>query len=199
MRHLAVFLLLLCFVIDAHAGCDGLAYDIDDTPTCVLNVNDSTGAVDADSVPAYRVYEEITDTAILTGTMAKLDDTNTTGLYRVQLTLSAANGFESGKSYTVQECATVSSVETCVNDGFKIRVPVTVATNNDKTGYSISGTKTTLDALNDLDAAGIRSALGLSTANLDTQLSGIPAAVLDLSISSHRTAGTVGGQLSKIH
>lgn len=98
---------------------------------------------------------------------------------------------------------------------------VTVGTNNDKTGYSISGTKTTLDALNDidgtglatsaglatvdsnvdaikaktdqfvftvanqvdanalsggggLDAAGIRSAVGLASANLDTQLGDIP-------------------------
>lgn len=47
---------------------------------------------------------------------------------------------------------------------------VTVGTNNDKTGYNISGTKQTLDALNDLDAAGVRSAVGLASANLDTQL-----------------------------
>lgn len=33
--------------------------------------------------------------------------------------------------------------------------PVTVGTNNDKTGYSISGTKTTLDALNDITAASV--------------------------------------------
>ena len=32
---------------------------------------------------------------------------------------------------------------------------VTVATNNDKTGYSISGTKTTLDSLNDITAANV--------------------------------------------
>jgi anti-sigma28 factor (negative regulator of flagellin synthesis) len=34
---------------------------------------------------------------------------------------------------------------------------VTVGTNNDKTGYSISGTKTTLDALNDLSAAQVNA------------------------------------------
>ena len=33
--------------------------------------------------------------------------------------------------------------------------PVTVGTNSDKTGYSISGTKTTLDALNDITAASV--------------------------------------------
>lgn len=54
---------------------------------------------------------------------------------------------------------------------------VTVGTNDDKTGYSISGTTTTLDALNDLDAAGVRSAVGLASANLDTQLSTIDTVV----------------------
>jgi len=35
---------------------------------------------------------------------------------------------------------------------------VTVGTNNDKTGYSISGTKTTLDSLNDIAATDVWSA-----------------------------------------
>ena len=33
---------------------------------------------DADALPAYRVYEDETAVPILTGTMAKLDDVNTT-------------------------------------------------------------------------------------------------------------------------
>lgn len=37
----------------------------------------------------------------------------------------------------------------------------------------IQGTKTTLDSLNDLAAAGVRTALGLASANLDTQLGAI--------------------------
>lgn len=45
---------------------------------------------------------------------------------------------------------------------------------NDKTGFSISGTKTTLDALNDLSAANVRTAVGLASANLDTQLADLP-------------------------
>lgn len=40
---------------------------------------------------------------------------------------------------------------------------VIVATNNDKTGYSISGTKTTLDALNDIAATQIVSAGAITT------------------------------------
>ena len=39
--------------------------------------------------------------------MAKLDDTNTTGFYSEQITLSAANGFEVGKSYAIYMTATV--------------------------------------------------------------------------------------------
>lgn len=50
---------------------------------------------------------------------------------------------------------------------------VVVATNNDKTGYSISGTKTTLDALNDVAATDIVSAGAITTlagavVNVDT-------------------------------
>lgn len=40
---------------------------------------------------------------------------------------------------------------------------VSVGTNNDKTGYSISGTKTTLDALNDIAATAIVSAGAITT------------------------------------
>ena len=40
---------------------------------------------------------------------------------------------------------------------------VTVGTNNDKTGYSISGTKTTLDALNDIAATDIVTAGAIGT------------------------------------
>jgi hypothetical protein len=50
---------------------------------------------------------------------------------------------------------------------------MTVGTNLDKSGYSISGTKTTLDALTDIDAAGVRTAVGMANANLDTQIGNI--------------------------
>src|SRR3990172_3338955 len=64
---------------------------------------------DADSAPAYRVYEDETGTAILTGTMTKLDDSNTTGFYTEQIACTAANGFENAKSYTIYIQATVDS------------------------------------------------------------------------------------------
>lgn len=64
---------------------------------------------DADSAPSYRVYEDETATPILTGTMAKLDDANTTGLYTEIISCTTANGFERKKTYTVYIEATVDS------------------------------------------------------------------------------------------
>ncbi len=78
-------------------------YSIDDLITFTCNTHSaSTGAAtDADSDPAYRVYEEETTSPILTGVLSKLDDANTTGYYSEQITLSAANGFENGKDYNI--------------------------------------------------------------------------------------------------
>lgn len=64
---------------------------------------------DADSAPAYRIYEDETATAILTGTMAVLDTGNTTGFYTELIACTAANGFEDGKTYTIYIEATVVS------------------------------------------------------------------------------------------
>jgi hypothetical protein len=79
---------------------------------------------DADSVPTYRVYEDETGTAILNGSMAKLDDANTTGFYTETLTCTAANGFEDGKTYTVYIEATVDSDTGGISYGFKAKTPV---------------------------------------------------------------------------
>jgi len=71
----------------------------------------STGAaVDADAVPGYRVYEDETATPLLTGSMALLDDANTTGFYSEQIAVTTGNGFEAGKSYCVRITGVVASV-----------------------------------------------------------------------------------------
>jgi hypothetical protein len=95
---------------------------IDDTLTFSVTTHDvATGALtDADAVPAYRVYEDEIGTAILTGNMAKLDDANTTGFYTEQITLSAANGFEAGKSYQVYASAAVDSVTGGTSGSFRM-------------------------------------------------------------------------------
>ncbi len=74
---------------------------------------------DADTPPTYRVYEDETETPILTGTMAKLDDANTTGFYTELINCTAANGFENGKTYTVYIQATVDSDTGGITYAFK--------------------------------------------------------------------------------
>lgn len=102
------------------------SWKINDTLTWTVNTHTaSTGAAtDADAVPSYRVYEDETGTAILTGNMAKLDDANTTGFYSEQITLSAANGLEKGKSYNIYVSATVDSVVGTDSFGFQIEAEV---------------------------------------------------------------------------
>lgn len=84
---------------------------------------DTGNSSDADSSPTYRVYEENTDTPILTGTMALLDDANTVGYYTGSITLSAANGFENGKNYSIRIAATVSAVSSAMSHDFIVRPP----------------------------------------------------------------------------
>jgi hypothetical protein len=63
---------------------------------------------DADSLPTYTVYEqEETGTGspgggvVASGSMAKLDDPNTTGLYVETLDITSGNGYENGVGYTI--------------------------------------------------------------------------------------------------
>ena len=101
-------------------GCQG-EVDIESNLTFSVCTHDpDTGALtDADSVPTYRIYEDETATAILTGSMAKLDDANTTGFYTELIACTAANGFESGKSYTIYIQATVDGDQGGIAYGFK--------------------------------------------------------------------------------
>ena len=87
---------------------------------------------------------------------------------------------------------------------------VTVTTNSDKTGYTLTVTpptaaqvraeidsnSTQLSTLvarnNPLDAAGIRTAIGLASANMDTQLSGLPLAVWNVLAATITVANSIG-------
>jgi len=96
---------------------------------------------------------------------------------------------------------------------------VETTTNSDKTGYSISGTKTTLDALNDVAATDIVSGGAITTSGgavsnvtnnadmrgTDGAYTGTPPttaqiadAVLDEVLSGHVTAGTLGKAIADI-
>lgn len=71
--------------------------------------NPITGQVqDADVLPTSEVFEDATDTPILTPTVTKR--AGLTGDYRVTFVTSAANGFEVDKSYNVIAAATVVGI-----------------------------------------------------------------------------------------
>ncbi len=74
--------------------------------------------VDADSLPTYAIYEDGTNTAILSGSYAKLDDGGTTGYYQVEIACSTANGFERFKTYHVNSSAVISTVAVATTDSF---------------------------------------------------------------------------------
>jgi hypothetical protein len=81
----------------------------------------TTGAAsDADSLPTCEIFEDNTDTAILSPTIVKR--TGKTGNYRVPVVCSAANGFEAAKSYNIVVSATVGGVAAkAVVQTFQIR------------------------------------------------------------------------------
>lgn len=87
---------------------------------CNTHAADTGSATDADSAPIYRIYEDETATPLLTGSLAKLDDANTTGFYTERVQLTAANGFEVGKSYTIYIEATVGSITGTMSHTFQV-------------------------------------------------------------------------------
>ena len=104
-------------------------WEIDDFLTFTCNTHDpETGAAtDADAVPSYRVYEDETGTPILTGTMALLDSANTAGFYSERIQLTAASGFETGKTYTIYISATVNSTEGTISHSFQVEAALATA------------------------------------------------------------------------
>lgn len=70
--------------------------------------NPSTGAAASATSQTVRVFEDASDTAILTPTGT--ERSGHTGNYRVQVACTTANGFELGKSYNVVAEALVSGV-----------------------------------------------------------------------------------------
>lgn len=109
-------------------GCPEKCYIEQNLIVSVTSHDPTTGAVtDCDTPPTYRVYEDETAAAILTGALAKLDDANTTGFYTETIAATAANGFEDGKSYTIYIEATVGGVVGAISYAFKIEYDVAKA------------------------------------------------------------------------
>lgn len=168
------------------------SWKIDDLLTFPANTHrfDTGAAVDADSVPTYRVYEDETGTPLLTGSMALLDGGNTVGFYSEQITLSAANGFEKGKCYTIYITATVNSVIATTSKTFQIEAEVDANVVSDKTGYglangAITATVIATDAIdNDAIAANAVTEIqsGLATAASIAALNNLSAAQVNAEV-----------------
>lgn len=108
------------------------------TFTCNTHTPSTGAATDADSVPAYRVYEDETGTAIENDVLAKLDDANTTGFYSERIQLLDATGYEKGKTYTIYIAGTVGGVTGTMSHTFQIEAEVDANIVSDKTGFSLA-------------------------------------------------------------
>lgn len=98
----------------------GDRWAIGDTLYFEAQTQGSSGPVDADSAPTYRVYEQGVTAPLLTGSMSLLDSTNTDGFYSANIALTAANGFERGKSYYIRKYGVVSTQPGAKVDTFRI-------------------------------------------------------------------------------
>ena len=90
-------------------GCPSEVYIGDNLTFSICCHDPDTGVLTDATSTLYYVYEDETAADILTGTLAKLDDANTTGFYTETIACTAANGFEVGKTYTIYIEATVDS------------------------------------------------------------------------------------------
>lgn len=109
-------------------GCQS-EVNLGDNLTFSITTHDpDTGVLtDADAAPSYRVYEDETAVPLLTGTMAILDNVNTTGFYTELIACTAANGFEDRKSYNIYIEATVDGDTGGICYGFRITDVLDVA------------------------------------------------------------------------
>lgn len=149
---------------------------IDNNLTFSICTHDpDTGVLTDASSVSYRVYEDETATAILNGTMDKLDDANTTGFYTELLAITTANGFEVGKSYTIYIEATVDGDTGGISYGFTVEPAFSTHSAADvKTTIEAGGSHLTLiKAVTDALTSAAATKLALSAGTI------IPATVND--------------------
>jgi len=181
------------------------SWKIDDTLTFTCNTHTpSTGAVtDADAVPTYRVYEDETGTPILTGSTAKLDDAGTTGYYSEQITLSAANGLEKGKTYTIRMSATVGGVTGTMSHAFQMEAEVDANIVSDKTGFALSSTQTfntTGNITGNLSGSvgSVTGAVGSVTGNVGGNVTGSVGSLVGHTVQTGDTYATLPTNFSDL-
>lgn len=171
-------------------------WQIDDLLTFPANTHTAaTGAAtDADAPPDYRVYEDETATPILTGSMALLDSANTVGFYSEQITLSAANGFEVGKSYTIYITATVATVVGTMSHTFQVEAAPATASAVATLQTSVDDLPTNAElatsqaAADDATLAAIAALNNLSAAQVNAE---VDTAITDAALATAANLATV--------
>ncbi|MCA9414211.1 MAG: hypothetical protein KC944_23570, partial [Candidatus Omnitrophica bacterium] len=172
--------LFLILLVCLPAYADNLGtWEIDDSMTFSATVHDTTGIAQAADTNVYwRVYEDETGTALLNGTMTRIDSSNFPGLYTEQISLTAANGFEKGKSYTVGMKAGVDSVTGEYSHNFQIHAladyRATVTDYLTETAADALVARATGDVITEVDANETKiDTLTTNVGTVDTVVDGI--------------------------
>ncbi len=82
----------------------------------------TASATTADSLPGYRVYNNLVSTPLTSGVFSLLDGATVLGLYGAQFILSTTHGFSASGTYCIRKQATVSAVVGAQLDVFRIFV-----------------------------------------------------------------------------
>ena len=85
-----------------------------------LTSPNTASAVNADTVPSYRVYASTGNTPLTSGSLILLDSTNTLGFYTAQFVLSTTHGFSASGTYCIRKIALVCAVNAAQLDVFRI-------------------------------------------------------------------------------
>ena len=167
----------------------------------------TTGAAaDADSLPACEVFEDATDTAILTPTVTKR--TGKTGQYRVPVACTSANGFEVGKSYNVTVSATVGAVAAkAIVQTFQVRAVAVAASQASVDAIAAKTANLPVDPADASDIAAsfatVNGTLATVSGYLDTEIAAIKAKTDQLTftggkVDANATLAIAAGDLTAI-
>jgi hypothetical protein len=184
------------------------SWDIDD----VLRIHKQTSsvttgaAVDADSVPTWRVYEDDTAAPVTTGSFVTLN--SQTGFYVANITLSAAIGYEVGKQYAIRTQVTVASIIGADVDTFQIQSEVRLAagaitagtiTAGALQGFTLGSVAGTVGSVAGAVTVGSTSAsaIAASVSVNATSQAAIADAVWAETAAGYTTAGSMGYQLAQ--
>lgn len=171
----------------------------DATWTWDIRLSNSSGALDADSTPTVTVYKNGTATG---ESVTVTKPSATTGWYQCSFNPAGESELD---VYGFAENVTISSVAQPPHHWHAVVVSPEIVASDISTSVWANGTRTLsagtnivlakgtgLTGFNDIDAAGIRTAVGLSSANLDTQLSTIDSAVDNCESAALQLLGVEG-------